>query len=251
MTKIISLINHKGGVGKTTTTLNLGAALAGLGQQVLLVDNDPQANLTQAFKVKNPSQTIYDAVVNQAKIEPLALKKNLAIIPCDLQFSKAEFELQSDQVNGYFRLKDTLENIVGYDYILIDCPPSLGILTMNAMIASQSILIVVESEYFSLSGLQNIIDLVNTVKKRLNPSIKIEGLLLTKLNNTVFKKNIAETVRQAYSGKVFNTYIRQNVALSESPAMGKDIFEHNPDSAGAQDYLDLAKEILNNNGKKI
>lgn len=248
MTKIISIINHKGGVGKTTTTLNLGAALALWNKKVLIVDNDPQHNLTQAFQLDHYDVSMYDMVITGKPLAPIRIKDNLEILPSSLDYSKAESELQGEQMNGYFKLKDALEGVNGYDYILIDCPPTLGILTMNAIIASKSVLIIVESEYFSLNGLQTILELIHSTKKRLNTSLGLEGLLITKTNNTVFKKDIEKAVRKVYSEKVFNTAIRQNISITEAPSKGKDIFGHAPKSHGAEDYMNLAKEILKSNG---
>jgi len=248
MSRIIAIVNHKGGVGKTTTTFSLGKALSLRGKKVLIVDNDPQSNLTQYSGLKNIEKSIYDAICHAEKLPIYPIGDNFDIVPSDLGFSKAEYELQTDQVNGFFRLKDALEDLQFYDYILIDCPPSLGILTMNALIAANGVQIVMESEYFSMKGLQTVLDLVSSIKKRLNPNLEVEGLLLTKVNNTVFKLKVVDTIRQSYKEKVYQTLIRQNIALTEVPSQGIDIFSYAPQSHGAEDYMNLAIEILEQHG---
>ncbi len=241
---IISLINHKGGVGKTTSTLNLGKALSLEGQRVLVVDIDPQANLSQATGIEEPEVNVYQAICGEAELPIINLGENFDIVPADLDLSEAELRLQSD-VNGYFILRKILDKISDkYDFILIDCPPSLGVLTLNALIASSYVIVIVQSEYLAVKGLQTIFNLIEKLKENLNTELAILGMLITQTNHTVFRKSITETVRGLYEGRVFETTIRQNITLAEASAAGKDVFEFDSKCNGAEDYSKLAREIL-------
>ncbi|TAH21967.1 MAG: ParA family protein [Cytophagales bacterium] len=241
---IIAVINHKGGVGKTTTTLNLGKALALCGKKTLIIDIDPQANLSQSIGVEEPDSHVYQAMLENTPLPIINLAPNFDLIPTDLDLSEAELKLQND-VNGYFKLRNALKEAKEkYDFILIDCPPSLGILTTNALIAATHILIVVQSEYLAVKGLQTILKLVDSVRENLNPTLEVVGMLITQINKTIFRQNIAETLRNIYQGKVFQTAIRQNISLAEASSVGQDIFTYNNKSAGAEDYMSLAKEML-------
>ncbi len=242
MQKIIAIVNHKGGVGKSTTTHNLGRALAIMGKKVLIIDNDPQANLTTATGTAAPVKSIYSALCEDEPLPIHAVTENLDLVPSELEYTKAEYKLQSD-IKGYFKMRKALEKLTGYDFVLIDCPPSLGILTLNALIAAHSVLVVVQSSFLSAKGLQTILDVVKDIKDDLNPRLEVEGFLLTQANNTVIRRDIAEWVRENYQGKVFQTLIRQNVALEEATARGQDIFQYNAHSNGAEDYRNLAKEV--------
>lgn len=242
--KIIAVVNHKGGVGKTTSVHNLAKALAMRGKRVLMIDNDPQANLTISCGIKEVPSTIYDAMYNNESLPIMSVSENLSLTPSDLAYMNAEQQLQTE-INGYFKMKKALVKFKSqYDFVLIDCPPSLGILTINALIAAQSYLVVVESAFLSVKGLQTIIDVVNDIREELNPDLETEGLLLTKLNHTVLRREMAATVREVYPSNVFETVIRQNVALEEASAAGTDIFSYDSSSHGAEDYQSLCGEIL-------
>lgn len=241
---VIAVINHKGGVGKTTTTLNLGKALALCGKKTLIIDIDPQANLSQSIGIEEPDMHVYQAMLENTPLPIVHLAENFDLIPTDLDLSEAELKLQND-VNGYFKLRNALKTAKdGYDFVLIDCPPSLGILTTNALIAATHILVVVQSEYLAVKGLQTILKLVESVRENLNPDLEVLGMLVTQINKTIFRQNIAETLRNIYQGKVFQTAIRQNISLAEASSVGQDIFTYNSKSAGAEDYMSLAKELL-------
>lgn len=243
--RIISVVNHKGGVGKTTTTLNLGKALSLLGQRVLIVDIDPQANLSQSLKIEDPERSIYHAVTERTVVPIHQVTDTFHIVPASLDLSSAEVKLITE-VNGYFRLKEGLEPVLDdYDYILIDCPPSLGILTINALIAAAEVIVVIQSQYLAIKGLNTILDLIEELRKNLNSKLRVLGLLLTQVNRTVVSKSIVESIQGSYQKDVFKTQIRQIVALVEASTLGQDIFTYDENSHAAKDYLSLAKEILN------
>lgn len=242
--RIIAMVNHKGGVGKTTTTLHLGKALSLKGKKVLIIDCDPQANLSQSLKIEEPKKEIYHALCEKETLPIQNITKNFDIVPASLDLSGAELKLIGD-INGYFRLKEALQPFVKkYDFILIDCPPSLGILTVNGLIAATELMIIVQSQYLAIKGLQTILDLVQELRKNLNANLKIGGLLLTQVNRTVISKNIVEAIQKEHEEKVFKTVIRQNVAIVEASTVGKDIFEYAPESMAAEDYANLAQEII-------
>lgn len=243
--RIIAVVNHKGGVGKTTTTLNLGKALSMHKKKVLIVDIDPQANLSQSVGVEDPPKNIYHALCEGENLPIQKVGTGLSIVPADLDLSGAEVKLITE-VNGYFKLRNALASVAkNYDYILIDCPPSLGILTANAMIASNEVLIVVQSQYLAIKGLDTIIELIEELRQNLNPALGLMGLLLTQVNRTVVSRTIVEKIQTEYSEAAFETVIRQNVAVVESSTHRQDIFTYDKSCAAAQDYLNLAKEVIN------
>ena len=238
------MVNHKGGVGKTTSTLNLGKALSLYGKKVLLIDIDPQANLSQSAGVEDIESSLYNTMCDNAPLPIVNIGTNLDLIPADLDLSEAELRLQAD-VNGYFILKKILKNVHSkYDYVLIDCPPSLGILTLNALIASNSVMVIVQSEYLAVKGLQTVFNLIERLKENLNADLSILGMLITQLNPTVFRKSIAKTVREMYPKYVMDSVIHQNITLAEASSAGKDIFTYDATCIGAKDYDTLAKEVL-------
>ncbi|MBP7184467.1 MAG: ParA family protein [Saprospiraceae bacterium] len=242
---IISLLNHKGGVGKTTSTINIGAGLVELGKKVLLVDLDPQANLTLSLGIPRQKVTIYEALRGEAELEPFTVKNGLDVITSTLDLSGAEMELVNEAGREYL-LRELFEPIkMEYDFILIDCPPSLGLLTLNALTCSHQVIIPLQTEFLALQGLAKIKQVIDKVKFRLNRNLEIGGVVATMYNSRlVLNRDVVETIRKYFGEKVFHTLIRDNVNLAEAPAQRKDIFAYSPKSSGAEDYLNLSKEIL-------
>ena len=249
MGKVISLANQKGGVGKTTTTVNLGTIKKKKGKKVLLIDADPQGNATSGLGVdKECELSTYDILANDAEMEEVVqdtIIKNLKLCPANMNLAGAEVELVS-MMSRKQRLKEKLEKVKdNYDYILIDCPPSLGLITLNAFTASDSVLIPVQCEYFALEGLGQLLNTINLVKKHLNKEIKIEGALLTMYDiRTNLSNQVVKEVKKYFENKVYKTVIPRNVRLSEAPSYGMPITEYDPKSKGAKSYMKFAKEFL-------
>jgi chromosome partitioning protein len=249
---VITIINHKGGVGKTTTAINLGFALAKTDKRVLLIDLDPQANLTDSLGGDIGGESIYGTLLDQY---PLPIQKryidgdnkSIYYVPSELNLSGAESELQAIPARE-FVLLDKLEAVRNdYDIIIIDAPPSLGLLTTNALIAATHVIIPVQAQYLALNGFSKILEFIQLVKRpRLNPGLQILGALITQYDSRkVLNKQIAATLRQEYDGQVFETVIRDNVALAEAPTQGRSIFEYDVRSNGAEDYQALGTEVYN------
>ncbi|HIZ54221.1 ParA family protein [Enterococcus eurekensis] len=250
MARIISVANQKGGVGKTTTTVNLGSSLAFMGKKILLVDIDAQGNATSGMGIRKPDVTkdIYDVLVNEVPIQEAIVpssREGLDIVPATLQLAGAEIELTSMMARES-RLKLALNEVKDqYDYILIDCPPSLGHLTINSFTASDSILIPVQCEYYALEGLSQLLNTVRLVQKHFNPELEIEGVLLTMYDaRTNLGAEVVEEVRRYFQEKVYETIIPRNVRLSEAPSHGMSIIDYDIRSKGAEVYQALAKEVL-------
>ncbi|MGX7395414.1 ParA family protein [Carnobacterium mobile] len=250
MARIIAVANQKGGVGKTTTTVNLGASLAYSGKKILLVDIDAQGNATSGLGVRKADveKDIYDILVNDTPIEEVVLpssRENLWVVPATIQLAGAEIEL-TNQMAREIRLKQALEKVSDdYDYILIDCPPSLGHLTINAFTASNTILIPVQCEYYALEGLSQLLNTVRLVQKHFNPDLKIEGVLLTMLDaRTNLGYEVVDEVKKYFREKVYKSIIPRNIRLSEAPSHGLSIIDYDPRSRGAEVYLELAKEVM-------
>ncbi|MEL6924586.1 MAG: AAA family ATPase [Bacteroidota bacterium] len=307
---IIAVANHKGGVGKTTSVQNIGVALTHLGKKVLLVDLDPQANLSDAFGYEDVEHSIYDAMTDKAKLPIVTISEKLDLIPSSLDLSVAEIELSTvtgreyilrDLLKGVaanydyvlidcppslglltdkaklpivtisekldlipssldlsvaeielstvtgreYILRDLLKGVAAnYDYVLIDCPPSLGLLTVNALTASEEVYIPLDAQYFSMKGLDKLMFIINQIRKRLNKSVEISGVFLTQYDSRiVVNRNVGEMIEETFPNRVFKTRIRRNVALVEGPIDNKDIFSYDANSNGARDYMALAREI--------
>ena len=242
MGKIISVANQKGGVGKTTTTVNLCAILAKKNKKVLLIDADPQGNATSGLGAEKDAEfSTYDILVSDVEIKDAiqdTIIKNLKICPANMNLAGAEVELVS-MMSREQRLKEK------FDYIFIDCPPSLGLITLNSFTASNSVLIPIQCEYFALEGLGQLLNTINLVKKHLNKNIKIEGALLTMYDiRTNLSNQVVKEVKRYFENKVYKTVIPRNVRLSEAPSYGMPITEYDPRSKGAKSYMKFAKEFL-------
>lgn len=252
MGKIISVANQKGGVGKTTTTVNLGTILAKKGKNILLIDADPQGNATSGLGVtKDVELSVYDVLIGETEVEETlqeTIIKNLRICPSNISLAGAEVQLVP-MMSREQRLKTKLDKVKDkYDYILIDCPPSLGLITLNAFTASDSVLIPIQCEYFALEGLGQLLNTVNLVKKHLNKNLDIEGALLTMYDaRTNLSNQVVKEVKKYFENKVYKTVIPRNVRLSEAPSYGMPITVYDPKSKGAKAYEKFAKELLKNN----
>ena len=250
MGKIIAITNQKGGVGKTTTAINLSAALAELGKRVLAVDADPQGNLTSGFGLsKNEiDRTIYEVFNGKEEIHNCMQKEiieNLDIIPANINLSAVEIELLNT-VGREFVLRGEIAKVADeYEYIIIDCPPALGMLTINAMTTANSILVPMQSEYYALEGLSQLIQTIELVKERLNPELEIEGIVFTMYDaRTNLSLQVVENVKENLGHKIYDTIIPRNVRLAEAPSYGMPISYYDPKSAGAESYIKLAKEVI-------
>lgn len=242
---VIAVSNHKGGVGKTTSTLNLGAALQRRGEKVLLVDLDPQANLTQSLGLTEHSPTVYEALRGEAPLQPVEVLPGLDVVTSTLDLSGAEVELSSEAGREYI-LKELLEPLrKRYAYVLLDSPPSLGLLTINAFTAADTVYIPLQAHYLALQGLSKLQEVVDRVGKRLNKGLRIGGVFVTQYDQRkVLNREVADTIRKHFPSVVFRTAIRDNVALAEAPTTGLDVFRYAPRSTGAEDYAALAKEVM-------
>jgi chromosome partitioning protein len=260
--KIISLVNQKGGVGKTTTSINLSSSLGHLGKKVLLIDLDAQSNSTTGLGVDKVKikKSIYNVIVGECDIKDTIIKtpfKNLSIIPAMIDLAGVDIELIQIGVKDKDfiiteQLKKQLDTIRDrYDFIIIDCPPDSGVLSTNALAASDSVLIPIQCEYYSLEGVNLLLQTVLKIQKSINPRLDIEGVLLTMLDGrTLLGLEVVEDVRKFFNEKVFSTIIPRLVKLVEAPSHGKPIIEYDPKSKGALAYLNLAKEVIDRNGSK-
>jgi chromosome partitioning protein len=250
MSRVIAISNQKGGVGKTTTAVNLGACLAQLGQKVLVIDHDPQGNTTSGIGLKKSAikKCIYDVLINEAPLEEVIMTTSipsLSIVPATIKLAGAESELVGMMARDQ-RLKRAIGPIKEqFAYILIDCPPSLGNLTINALAAADSIIVPIQCEYYALEGLSQLMKTIQLVQKYSNPNLAIEGVLLTMYDNrTNLSVQVSEEVRRYFEGKVYRTIIPRNIRLSEAPSYGIPISLYDEKSKGAEAYLELAKEVI-------
>lgn len=246
-TKILCFSNHKGGVGKTCSSCNVGAGLALRGQKVLLVDLDPQANLSMSLGLIDTEENIYRAITGRCSIEQATfnITENLDIVPSALDLAAAEAELVAEPGREYL-LKEILDVVKHkYDYILIDCSPSIGLLTTNALTAADEVFIPLQAQYLSLQGISKLTEIVSKIQKRINKNLTIGGVFITQYDSRkVLNRDIADIIEKHFSDQIFKTKIRDNVSLAEAPGKHKDIFRYNSKCYGAQDYADLCEEIL-------
>jgi chromosome partitioning protein len=250
MGRVIAIANQKGGVAKTTTAINLGACLAELGQKVLLIDNDPQGNASSGLGI-NRLQTvrcIYDVLINGVPMESVIVQtelENLHLVPATIQLAGAEIELVA-AISREMKLKKALQPIRDrYDYILLDCPPSLGLLTLNALTAADSVLVPIQCEYYALEGLSQLMNTIQLVQKHLNSELELEGVVCTMFDaRTNLSIQVVEEVKEHFKDKLMKTIIPRNVRLSEAPSYGQPIITYDRRSKGAEVYMELAKEVI-------
>ncbi|MGD9474010.1 MAG: ParA family protein [Eubacteriaceae bacterium] len=251
MAKAIAVFNQKGGVGKTTTNINLAAALSMKGHRVLIIDIDPQGNATSGMGLDKNSlkKSIYDCLIEDEDANDVILAtsfQNVWVLPANADLAGAEIELANID-HREFRLKKVIDNLKGdYDFMLIDCPPSLGLLTINALTLAQTVLIPIQCEYYALEGVGQLINTITLVKRGLNKALDVEGVILTMFDSrTNLSNQVVDEVVSYFKGKVYQTTIPRNVRLAEAPSYGQSIFEYAENSKGAKAYLDLAEEFLN------
>ena len=257
MSKVIAVTNQKGGVGKTTTSVNLSAALAYMGKKVLLVDIDPQANATQGIGVDRSSLslTVYDAITQSTPLKDIIIStdvKNLDIVPANIDLAGVEIELSQVKSGREQRIRNALETVKErYDFVIIDCPPALGLLNTNALTASDAVLIPVQCEYYALEGLTQLLNTILLTQKVFNEKLTIEGVLLTMLDSrTNLGIEVSQEVRKYFRVKVYDVVIPRNIKLSEAPSEGLNIFDYDNTSEGAKAYAKLAKEVVKRNASK-
>ena len=258
MGKVISLVNQKGGVGKTTTSINLSASLALLNKKILLIDLDPQCNATTGIGLNKGSieKSVYNVLNKTATIEEAIIKtkyKNLYVLPANINLAGIDIELEQENDSSVLksqRLKEHIDKVKDdYDFIIIDCPPALGIITTNALTSSDSVIIPVQCEYFALEGITQLLKAIMYTQANLNPNLTIEGVLLTMLDaRTNLGLEVVEEIRSYFKDKVYNTIIPRLIRLTEAPSHGKPIVAYDPKSRGSEAYLNLAKEVIKNNG---
>ena len=255
MGKIIAIANQKGGVGKTTTSINLSACLAEKGKKVLVIDTDPQGNTTSGFGIdKNDlDNTIYELILGECPIRDCIISnviENVSVLPANVNLAATEIELIGVEKKEYI-LKNEVDYVKNeYDFIVIDCPPSLNMLTINAMTTADTVLVPIQCEYYALEGLSQLIHTINLVKERLNPDLDMEGVVFTMYDSrTNLSMQVVENVKQNLKQKVFDTLIPRNIRLAEAPSYGQPINKYDAKSAGAEAYMQLAGEIIANSGK--
>jgi chromosome partitioning protein len=251
----IALVNQKGGVGKTTTAVNLSAGLATLGKKILLIDLDPQANATLSFGInlydlKKSTYSVLTAV-NKPDESIIKVRENLYLLPSNIDLAGAEVEFSS-AVGREYILKDAMKNTIDFDFIFVDCPPSMGLLNINALSYVNEIFIPIQCEFFALQGVSLLLKTIELVRKRLNPELTLSGVIMCMFDaRKILSRDVAKEIEKFFSNefplgnpKIFKTFIRTNVKLAEAPSFGKSIFDYAPDSHGAYDYINLAKEVL-------
>lgn len=255
MAKIISIANQKGGVGKTTTAINLSSSLAAAEKKTLLIDTDPQANSSSGLDISNHSPSVYEVLIGQMKMNDVIINSfmpYLDILPSNINLVGAEIEMVEMPYRESLLKSALVDTRDKYEYIIIDCPPSLGVLTLNALSASDSVLIPVQCEYFALEGLGQLLNTLNIVRQHFNKNLQIEGVLLTMFDTRLrLSHQVAEEVKKYFGEKVFNTIIHRNVRISEAPSFGKPVILYDAVSSGSKNYMSLASELLLRNSTLI
>lgn len=243
--KTIAILNHKGGTGKTTSAINIGAGLAKKGKRVLLVDIDPQANLTEGLGIRDAETSIYDSIRDSKKLPVIQINESLDLVPSSIDLLGAELEIVS-KIGREKIITKLLKPLKSeYDYIILDCPPALGLLTINAIVASDTVLLPLEAEYFAYKGIDRLMGVIEQVQEHLNEKLTIGGVFVTKCNSQrTLTQTIVDSITDFFGDKVFETKIRINVSLSEAQLQGQSVFEYAPESNGAKDYELLVDEII-------
>lgn len=243
--KVITIANHKGGVGKTTSTASIGVALSIIGKRVLLIDLDAQQNLSFTMtQTEDPETSVYDSLVNDIPLPVVNVRENLDLVPASLELARAEIDMATKIAREGILRSLLEEHLDKYDYVLIDCPPSLGIVTTNALVASDKLYIPLTAEALPLKGLTMLDDVVGEVKRRVNPELELGAVFFTRYNNRKLNKEVVNLILERYGDKVLRTKIRENISLAEMPLSGQSIFEYDPKSNGASDYMQMAEEII-------
>lgn len=244
MARIIAIANHKGGVGKTTSVGSIGSILASMGKRTLLVDLDAQANLTASFLTEEPDQTIYNALKGEIALPVIQIRENLSLVASTLDMAGVELDLSS-RISREYILRKLLKPVAEqYDYILLDCPPSLGLVTINALVAARELFIPLTAEALPSRGLAKLTNILQMVRENLNEDITLSGVIITRWESTNLSKMVEAQLRQTFGDTIYKTKIRKNVAIAEAPLYAKDVVSYAPDSNGAKDYTALTEEIL-------
>ena len=242
--RTISFANHKGGVGKTTSVLNIGAGLARAGKRVLLIDIDPQMNLSQGLGVRSSDRSIYEAMSGRCRLTPVEVSENLFLVPSSPDLTRIESEFIT-RIGGQVRLRKLLSEVEGFDVCLIDCPPSLGLLTTNGFSCSDDVIVPLTPQFFSVQGIVKLSQTIDEVRETLNPNLRLSGIILTLFNKQkIVHRDIASSIGEMYGDILFETKIRSSVAIEEAPHQGLDIFRYAPTSNGAKDYQGIVEEFL-------
>jgi chromosome partitioning protein len=245
MGKIISIINQKGGVGKTTSSSSISVALANMGYRTLVFDLDPQCNLTASLGATSQESNTYSVLKGNCKFKPISIIPNLDLLPSSIDLSAFDLEMSGEPGKEYL-LKELIESVIAnYDYVLLDCSPNLGLIALNALTASKFYIIPLLPHYLSVQGLSKLLEITDKIKKRLNPKLELGGVIITQYNSRkILHQDTVEVIKKHFKEKLFTTFIRENISLAEAPGTGLDIFRYAPSSNGAIDYLSLAKEII-------